>query len=192
MMYGSALVMGLGALGIYLMYFGYSREMKHIEEKLIGHSKMASLGNMAAGIAHELNQPLGTVLFNSETTIRLLQQERYDKAEELCKKNVEQIKRATTIMNSLRIFSREGASEDREDCDVKAIIDNVLEIIKPQLIQSNITWNVELSEDLPKLVVSRVTIEQVLSNLLINARDSLGQSSDKKYGFGRLLMNGVC
>lgn len=156
------------------------QELESTQEKLVESSKMASLGNMAAGIAHELNQPLGSILLNSEMIILALERNKLDKLKDYSKKNIEQVQRATKIITALRQFSREDHKNVRELCSINDLINSVHLMLENKFKLSEIEVLLELDLSLPQIKVSEIQIEQVISNLLINACDAVEDSKEKK------------
>jgi signal transduction histidine kinase len=155
-------------------------ELNCVQQKLIESSKMASLGQMAAGVAHELNQPLAAILLNSENLSLIMERKMYDHALKLSLVNIEQVERASKIINALRQFSREDADEQRVKSDLNALVNDMVTLVSNDFQLQGIDIMPILQPQLPEIYVSPVQVEQVISNLLINARDAIANSHVKE------------
>ena len=161
-----------------------TEKMSVTQGKLVESSKMASLGRMAAGIAHELNQPMGAVLLNSQSIGVCLERGRLDLVQELCDKNVQQVRRASSIMNALRQFSREDQEVDRVPCDLNELVENMVLLVENDFKLKGVRLEKQLRPNLPPLRAVPVHIEQIISNILLNARDALEGCDDKTVQIG--------
>ena len=156
-----------------------TEKMSVTQGKLVEASKMASLGRMAAGIAHELNQPMGAVLLNSQSIELCLERGKLDLVQELCEKNVQQVRRASNIMNALRQFSHEEQEVDRVPCDLNKLVENMVLLVENDFKLKGVQLKKQLKPNLPQLVAVPVHIEQIVSNILLNARDALEGCDEK-------------
>ncbi|MCK5166030.1 MAG: PAS domain S-box protein [Rhodospirillaceae bacterium] len=158
-------------------------EQKEIRGQLIQSSKMATLGEMATGVAHELNQPLNVISMAIHNIQRKASHNNID-YEYLVKKlnKVEaQINRAASIIDHMRIFGRKPSAERELLCPVKAV-ESSLDMIKEQLRLSDIMVKVEMMDNGYFILAHQVQIEQVILNLLANARDALkSKDENDKY-----------
>ena len=150
-------------------------EKKQIQDQMIKSEKMASLGILAAGIAHELNSPLQVITGLSESLIQRIQAGEDDPAGYL--KNLEMVRRngwrCADIIRSLLTYARPTALEV-ESHDLNVLVRDTLLLIEHQLRSwSNIIVTTALAPDLPRLRCDRNQIAQVLINLLTNARDAM-------------------
>jgi len=149
-------------------------ERKQTEALLMQSSKMASLGEMATGVAHELNQPLNIIRMASANVMRRINKSSLDE-EYLCNKLErieEQTQRAASIIDHMRMFSRQP-KHIKTRLDPGEIVHSVLGLIGEQLHLANIEIKLELAESCPLIEGEQIQIEQVLLNLLTNARDVL-------------------
>jgi two-component system NtrC family sensor kinase len=141
-----------------------------MEEQLGKHEKMASLGLLAAGVAHEVNTPLTGI----SSYVQMLQR-KVESASELkgiLDKVEKQAFRASRIINSLLSFSRQGAS-DRMTLDMNQLVQESLSLVESQMKYPNVRINTELSRELGAIIGDKTKLQQVVINLLLNARDSL-------------------
>jgi PAS domain S-box-containing protein len=141
-----------------------------LEEQLQHSEKMASIGLLAAGVAHEVNTPLAGI--SSYTQLLLGEMDEADPRNDLLKKIEKQSFRAAKIINNLLNFARSGTSEF-ETLDVNKILQDVLSLVDHQLDASRITVRRELGQHLPAVRGNENRLQQVFFNLVLNARDAM-------------------
>ena len=141
-----------------------------LEEQLQHAEKMASIGLLAAGVAHEVNTPLAGI--SSYTQMLRAQTDESDSRSPLLEKIEKQTFRAAKIINNLLNFSRSGTSEF-ETLDVNKIVLDVLSLVEHQLDNSHIKVRKELAEGLPPVRGNENRLQQVFFNLILNARDAM-------------------
>ncbi len=155
-------------------------EMIEKDTQLIQASKMTTLGEMSAGIAHELNQPLNAIKMGSEFLKMMIERGRNIADEDLYEVSGEisgQVDRAADIINHLRDFGRK-ADFSKEKIFINTPIRGVLDIVGRQLTLQNIDVQLDLDESIPPILAHNNRIEQVIFNLVTNARDAINQKSD--------------
>jgi len=170
---------------------------RHRREDVMGklsayHSdRLAALGILAAGIAHELNQPLNTIrvvtdgfLFGRTEGWSLDIEELYEGLEMISR----QVTRMDRVIRNIRDFAREERGEGGEGARANEAIENVFSIIGRQLEALGIRVERDLDPELPPLDAPLGAIEQVVMNLVVNARQALdGASCDTKMISVRLI-----
>jgi len=143
-----------------------------LEGQLVQSAKLAALGEMAAGVAHELNSPMTVIIGTAQLVAReLLENGQHEQAAEL-EDIVNSGLRCKRIIQNLLTFSRQD-QQPASEIDLNAEARRVLGMIKYQINRSQITIVERLAEDLPSLIANGPQIQQVLTNFLINARDAL-------------------
>ncbi|MGO9118512.1 MAG: PAS domain S-box protein [Desulfomonilaceae bacterium] len=156
----------IGSLGI----ITDQRERRGLERQLLRSEKLASLGQLAAGIAHEINQPLTGIL----TFAHLLRKKFQD--DELTHKDLAIIVRETTriskIVQGILDFARETPMH-KEPRHIDELLDQTLEIVTGQHRFFGITLNKEYDPSIPKVVVDSNMMEQVFMNIILNALDCM-------------------
>lgn len=145
------------------------------QQLLIQKSKLESLGKLAAGIAHEINQPLAgismaidNILFK-QTSNKITPEYLQTKLESI----FQDIDRIRHIINHVRIFSRDQKSVVFEKVDVNESIENALSMVKAQYKNHNIQLTLNLDDDCGFTLGNKYKLEQVVLNLLNNAKDAL-------------------
>nr|WP_281415423.1 ATP-binding protein [Pelotalea chapellei] len=145
-----------------------------MEGRLVQSAKLAALGEMAAGVAHELNSPMTVIIGTAQLAAReLLEDNQTERAGEL-EDIVNSGLRCKRIIQNLLTFSRQDQQPATEiDLNNEAL--RVLGMIKYQINRSQINIVEKLAADLPCLTANGPQIQQVLTNFLINARDALSE-----------------
>jgi two-component system NtrC family sensor kinase len=142
-----------------------------LEEQLQQREKLSSIGLLAAGVAHEINTPLTGV--SSYTQMLLGMFATNDPKHKLLEKIHRQTERATGIVNNLLNFSRTGNVTEFGEVDLNHVLDDTLQLLEPQLRQSQVEIAREYDIDLPRVYGNPGKLQQVFTNLLLNARDAL-------------------
>ena len=149
---------------------------------MIQASKMATLGEMATGIAHELNQPLSVIKTASSFFIKKINKKE-EIADEILftmlSKVDSNVDRASRIINHMRQFARKS-DMDLEKVNINQVLENAFEIFSQQLKVRGIDVIREIDKDLPKIMADPGRLEQVFINLLINARDAIEENRTAK------------
>jgi len=157
------------------------QELKHTQSQLVQSGKLASIGELAAGVAHELNQPLMVIRGNAQLVKRFITNGQYEIDDLL--KQMEPIERNTkrmmNIINHLRTFSRQSKSEYYA-LDVNQVIDESFLMVGEQLRLRNIEIKKTLDPDLPKIKGDTNQLEQVFLNLITNARDAITEKNENR------------
>ena len=152
-------------------------EMMEKDAQLIQACKMTSLGEMSAGIAHELNQPLNAINLGNAFLKKMIDENREISKEDLHQivhEAIHQVSRAAEIINRLREFGRKTEFV-KEKVVINKPIRGVFAIIGRQLSLENIQVRLELQDPLPPILAHNNRLEQVFFNLLTNARDAITQ-----------------
>ncbi|MCG6918159.1 MAG: HAMP domain-containing protein [Deltaproteobacteria bacterium] len=159
------------------------------EAQLIQAGKMATLGEMAAGVAHEINQPLNAIRIGSEYFQKMASRGGSLPPEMLAKVSGEitaQVERAANIISHLREFGRKSELDELEKVDINKPIRDIFTLLGQQLKLRQIEVNLELDDNLPPVLGVCNRLEQVFINIVMNARDSMeeeracGYSEDRE------------
>ncbi|MFA6093761.1 MAG: ATP-binding protein [Elusimicrobiota bacterium] len=159
-------------------------ELKETQAKLVQSSKMASLGTLAGGVAHEINNPLTGVLSNAQIMRALLEKKGGAAPEELIPilQDIEDsAKRCTSITRALLDFSHPSKGR-KQDVSLNETSLKVMDLIGHELRLQNIHIREDFAQDLPQVLADPQLIQQVILNLLTNARWAIRKKSGDKGG----------
>src|SRR3989440_1103211 len=163
-----------------LVVFEDVTERLRLEDQLQQREKLSSIGLLAAGVAHEVNTPLTGVSSYTQMLLNMLPEN--DPQHALLEKVRRQADRATDIVNNLLNFSRTGSAAEFAGVDIHRVLDDTLQLLEPQLRRSQIEIIRDYSENLPQVYGNSVKLQQVFTNLILNARDSIAN------GQGRIVL----
>ena len=159
-------------------------EGKKSQAQVIHASKLATLGEMATSVAHEINQPLNVIRLAAGNTRMRLQDVKAnrDDIELKLKRIEEQTARAASIIDHMRMFGRK-VSEKETIIDLHKVVLSSLDLVGEQLRLSGIKVHVEVAQEEKYLVLGHgIQMEQVFLNLLTNARDAISFNSPEDRG----------
>jgi len=142
-----------------------------LEEQLQQREKLSSIGLLAAGVAHEVNTPLTGVSSYTQMLLGMLSET--DPKHALLLKVRRQAERATNIVNNLLNFSRTGSATEFSEIDISRVLDDTLQLLEPQLRSNQIEIIRDYDPDSPQVFGNSGQLQQVFTNLLLNARDSI-------------------
>jgi len=154
------------------------------DAQLIQASKMKSLGEMSAGIAHELNQPLNAIKMGSDFLGLMVERNREIPPEHLREVVTEmstQVDRAAEIINTLRAFGRK-AELVMERLDINKPIQAVFTLVVRQFELDNIRMDLQLAETTSPIMAHDNRLQQVFFNLVTNARDAITEKNERLPG----------
>jgi C4-dicarboxylate-specific signal transduction histidine kinase len=151
------------------------QELREKQEQLVQAAKLATLGELTTGVAHELNNPLNNIGLFMGNVIDMIQLGGEDRSRMLVDldKAMAQVHKASQIITHLRTFGR-VAPASREPVSVNASILQALSLMEEQLRLRTINLKLRLDEGEPQVMGNAIQLEQVFLNLLTNARDALG------------------
>lgn len=152
-----------------------SREkLKEQEAKAFYNSKLISLGEMAAGIAHEINNPLAIILGSSDQIVRELKKtgSQLPRVEMLTEKIQKTVERISLIIKSLRILARNGERDPYVSFRLNSIIEPSLEVSRQRFMEENVDLIYEAPSEELTCIGQEIQLSQVVMNLLTNAFDA--------------------
>ncbi len=177
------LILFLILLLVAVLLISYRRKMdvKRVlqEKRAMEQSRLAILGELSAGIVHEINQPLQSMSFTLEN-VKIALEEGYAEKEYLDKKTgylSEDVSRMQRIINHIRTFSHHKSEEKQEPFNINDSVRNALNMTQERYIKHGIRIDLSLSEHLPLLMGNMYSFEQVILILLSNARDAVEERS---------------
>ncbi len=146
------------------------KELEETHKQLVQAEKIASLGRLAAGVAHEINNPLAGVLIYADILMKEI--ESNEKWRQDLEEIINQTLRCKQIVARLLEFSRQSLDE-RVLFDVNEIIGNCVELLQHQSLFHNVEIIQNLNMDLPQVLGNPGELEQVFTNLMLNASDAM-------------------
>jgi PAS domain S-box-containing protein len=155
-------------------------ELKKTQSQVIQSSKLASLGEMATSVAHELNQPLNTIRIVASNIADKVNFNEVTK-EYLCSKLLridEQVVRASKIINHMQMFGRK-ADKNPVNLDPWSALESVMDLVGEQLRLGSIDVTTNCDYERPIIFGNQIQLEQVFVNIIGNARDAILENGDK-------------
>jgi two-component system NtrC family sensor kinase len=160
-----------------------TKELEEAQKQLIQSEKMAAIGQLAAGVAHELNNPMGGILGYSQYALEKLSAK---KAAELTDEDIssqcrflsdieQQARRCKTIVKNLLKFSRTSSKKEFESFDLNQALEETLTFVKHQLDMKNINLEMKLDQELPPYYGNSSQLQQVFTNLILNAQQAMSE-----------------
>ena len=169
-------------------------EAQQRREQVTHLTRVAILGELSGALAHELNQPMTSILSNAQAAARLLRQEAPDLVElrEIVKDIVDEDVRAGEVIRRLRTMLKPGTTAF-QSLDVSALLAEVLMLMRAQLVEHQVTVVERFSDPLPAVHGDRVQLQQVLLNLLMNACEAMrgNEPNDRMLVAGASHENGL-
>ncbi len=156
------------------------RRYHEIQLELAHANRVATIGQLSASIAHELNQPLTGIITNCSTCLRMLTGDplNLDGAREAVRRTMRDGNRASDVIARLRaLFNRKEPAS--ESVDLNEATREVIELSLGELQKAGVIVRTELADDLPFVTADRVQLQQVVLNLLLNALDAMNGVKDR-------------
>ena len=153
-------------------------ETRRLQQELTYVGRVSLLGEFAASLAHELNQPLAAIVMNTQTAQRLLAADHSGDLEavrELLKDIKTDSMRAGDLIHRLRSLIRRDDSEFSL-LDLNAIVAEVARLVSNDAVLRNVSLRLELAVDLPKVCGDRIQLQQLVLNLVLNGFDAMVES----------------
>jgi len=147
-------------------------ERKQAEAEAIRSSQLASLGELAAGVAHEVNNPINGIINYAQILVNSL--DPGSRENDIAGRIIKEGDRIANLVTNLLSFARDVKNE-KQSCDINNIMRSTLALTEAQLKHDGITLKVDVPSGLPPVMVNLQQIEQVFLNVISNARYALNQ-----------------
>jgi PAS domain S-box-containing protein len=141
-------------------------QMKKAEEKLLLSERLSSMGELIAGVAHEIRNPLSGIKINTQVLARNKDFPVMEK--QLLESTLEGIEKIQKIVEDMLDYAKPRAAEYKKE-QINPIVEKSLDVLNVQLKNANILTSFERGEDLPQIKIDRHQIQQVLINIMLNA-----------------------
>jgi signal transduction histidine kinase len=148
-------------------------------------ARVTALGELSCSLAHELTHPLTAILSNAQAAQRFLARDDADLNEvrEILSDIVTEDQRASEVIHRLRLLLKKGEPQKHcDDVDLNKVVQEVLKLMRNDLINQNVTVDTDLAQNLPVVAGDRVQLQQVVLNLALNACEAIadGDSSERQ------------
>jgi two-component system sensor kinase FixL len=155
--------------------------VRKAQAELAHAARVLTMGEMAASIAHEVNQPLSGVILNANASLRWLGAAPPDleEAREAIRRIIRDGKRANQVIARVRALSKK-ASTDKERLDLNAAIQEVVVLAQGEINRSRVTLRTAWAPDLPLVLCDRVQLQQVVLNLILNGIEAMSGIVDRR------------
>jgi PAS domain S-box-containing protein len=158
-----------------------SQETLHAAQTALAHaSRVATLGEISATIAHEVNQPLAAIVANGQACLRFLSREKpnLDDVRGAVEWIVKDGNRAGDVIRRVRGLMKKAVTE-KAPLDVNDLVNEVTALLRRELAAQRVTPQLELAPSVPPIVGDRVQLQQVIINLVMNGAEAMQATSDQ-------------
>jgi two-component system sensor kinase FixL len=152
-----------------------AREELHQAQSALAHAgRVATLGELSASIAHEVNQPLAAIITNGEAALRWMGRAEPDlgEAQDALKRVIQDGERASEVIRRIRALTRK-TEQNRTRLDLNAVIEESLALVGREIAGHGVALSLDLDPALPPVEGDRIQLQQVLINLLLNALQAM-------------------
>jgi C4-dicarboxylate-specific signal transduction histidine kinase len=155
--------------------------LNELQAEFAHAARISVLGELAASIAHEINQPLGTMLTNGETALRWLNRPEPDlaKARDLIQRVADDGRRAADIIASIRQMAA-GRAPQQAKLSLDDLITDSMVLLRHEMQSKRISISLDLAPALPQITADRIQLQQVIVNLVINAAQAMAQAGTER------------
>jgi C4-dicarboxylate-specific signal transduction histidine kinase len=139
-------------------------------------SRVTTMGELVASIAHEVNQPLGAIVTHGHACVRLLSREvpDLDKSREVIGRMINDGMRASEVIKRIRDLSHKAPAE-KTPLNINETVQEVIALVSSDVLRSKVELRAELAANLPPVTGDRIELQQVVLNLILNARDAMSE-----------------
>jgi len=158
-------------------------DLKRTQNELVQAAKMAALGEMSAGISHELNQPLTAVRSYTDNARKFLDQKNFQKVDENLGLITDLAARMGDIIRLLKVFARQ-TSDELDAIALQTVINDTLKLMNVRFEREAITLTSDIPTEPVSVSANAVRLQQVLINLMSNSIDALAGQDDRRIHMG--------
>jgi len=156
---------------------GAEEALREAQANLARVSRVTTMGELTASVAHEIRQPIAAAVTNANTCLRWLGRDQPDLAEarEAAARIIKDVTRASDIISRIRLLFKKAPPE-RESLDLNEVIQEMITLLRSEATHYSISIRGELADDLPNIMADRVQLQQVLMNVLLNGIEAMMDS----------------
>src|SRR5258707_4728923 len=153
-------------------------DLREAQANLARVSRVTTMGELTASLAHEIRQPIAAAVTNAKTCLRWLARDHpnAEEASDAAARMVKDATRAVDIISSISLLFKKGALQ-RELVDVNELIREMNVLLRSEANRYSISIRTDLAEDIPEVMADRVQLQQVLMNLMLNGIDAMKETS---------------
>jgi PAS domain S-box-containing protein len=154
--------------------------LREVQAELAHVARVTTMGEMAASIAHEVNQPLSGVVINGNACLRWMAGDSPNmvEAREAVQRIIRDGKRASEVIARIRNLSKKSGA-DKEPLDLNETIVEVVAFVQGELRRARVTLRTDLADNLPTIIGDRVQLQQVVLNLVLNGLEAMATVADR-------------
>ncbi|MBF0491018.1 MAG: response regulator, partial [Candidatus Omnitrophica bacterium] len=156
-----------------------SNQLEIAQAQLVQAAKLAAMGELGAGIAHEMNQPLMGITMYIQSIMKRDSVKSDDAVLDTLEKIKKQLQRMTAVVANLRTFARDTKPR-YEEVSINDPLSEGFSLLRQQMIDHSIEAEIVLGENLPKVIGDSNRLQQVFINIIANAKDALDEMTEKQ------------
>jgi PAS domain S-box-containing protein len=155
--------------------------LRQAQAELARISRITTMGELTASLAHEVNQPIAAAVTDANTCLRWLKRDQPDLEEgrAAASRVVKDATRAAEIISRIRLLFKKGSPQSKL-VDMNVVIREMVALMGSELTRQSISVHMELAEDIPQIAGDRVQLQQVLMNLVSNGIDAMKDADGKR------------
>jgi PAS domain S-box-containing protein len=152
-------------------------ELEQAQAALAHVSRVATLGEMSASIAHEVNQPLTAAVTSVSACVRWLDAQKLEEARRSASRAIAEVHRASEIIGRIRALAKKAPAQ-KDWLDVNETIQEVFALARSEIQRNGVAFETQLSEQVPLILADRIQLQQVILNLMMNAIEAMSGLSN--------------
>jgi signal transduction histidine kinase len=153
------------------------KRYREVEMELAHVNRVTTMGQLAASIAHEINQPLGAVVNSASACLRWLDAQKLEEARRSASRVIAEGHRASEIIGRIRALAKK-APPRKDWLDVNETIHEVIALAHSEVQRNGVALETQLSDDVPVILADRIQMQQVLLNLMMNAIEAMSGAGE--------------
>jgi PAS domain S-box-containing protein len=158
-----------------------SEKLRDAQTQLAHVNRVATIGQLAASIAHEVNQPIGALVTNAVVALRMLSAAPPDlnQAREALDDIIKDGRRAGDVVQRIRALVRKAPAQV-DELDINEVIIETLALARSEILKNDVSLQTQLARDLPPIRGDRVQLQQVIMNLVMNAIEAMSAANERR------------